>query len=166
MSARSLSRIAALAGAALLLAGCKDESASMIFTGPDHALTLNARQPWPWSKGFELEVVMARQPDCQRRSRLGSAPSGEIRVEVFRPPEGVYAEPIVILRQGGRHYAVSGRNCEMQPFGAAPQEMGARLGGFDREGGKLKFVAAPKPAAPPPLPVPAATPAQALPQQQ
>lgn len=154
----SMHRLAALAAAAWLLAGCKDESASLLFTGPEQALTLNARQAWPWSKELELEVVMARQPDCQRRSRLGHVPLSEVRVEVFRPPEGVYAEPIVILRQGNNHYAVSGQNCETQAFKTVPQELGVRLGSFDREGGRLKFAAAPKPAA-------TVTPAPAAPQQ-
>ncbi|MCW5593753.1 MAG: hypothetical protein KIS74_16760 [Burkholderiales bacterium] len=133
-----------------LLAGCKNETASLQFAGPDHALTLQLRQAWFWQQTADLEVVMARQPDCQRRSRLGSVALAEVAVDVLRPDEGEFAEPILILRQGARFYAVSTRNCEMQLFKAPPEKPGTQLGTFRLEGEKLKFVAAtaPKQGAP------------------
>lgn len=159
MKSRRFPQIMASVGMVVALAGCKNESASLIFTGPDHALTLNARQAYPWSKVMELEVVMARQPDCQRRSRMDGAAPAELKVEVSRPPEGAYAEPILILRQGGGYYAVSRQNCEMQRFKAPPAEPGQLLGSFVMEGGKLKLISAP--------PAPVATPALAVePQKQ
>lgn len=133
----------------LLLAGCMNETASLQFAGPDHALTLQVRQSWFWSPEVELEAVMSRQPDCQRRSRLDGAPAGDFKVDVLRPDEGEFAEPILILRQGANAYAVSTANCEMQKFASLPAKPGTRLGTFQREGGKLKFVAAP-PAPPTP----------------
>jgi hypothetical protein len=140
-----------------LLAGCKNETASLQFAGPDHALTLQLRQAWFWQQTVDLEVVMARQPDCQRRSRLGSVALAEVNVEVLRPEAGDFAEPILILRQGARFYAVSTQNCELQPFKAPPQATGTLLGTFRLEGEKLKFVAAPAPA-------PASSPPAAQPQ--
>lgn len=145
-----------------LLAGCMNETASLQFAGPDHALTLQARQAWFWRPEVDLEIVMSRQPDCQRRSRLDSAAAEDIGVEVLRPDEGEFAEPILILRQGTRFYAVSTKNCEMQRFQAPPPKPGMRLGSFRLEGEKLKFVAAPASMAPkqsaPASPPPAAPP--------
>ena len=133
-----------------LLAGCKNESATLQLAGPDYALTLQMRQAWFWSQAVDLEVVMSRQPDCLRRSRLDGAALAEVSVEVLRPEAGEFAEPILILRQGARFYAVSTQNCEMQRFKAPPPKPGTRLGTFRLEGEKLKFVGAPapRPAAP------------------
>jgi len=139
----------------LLLAGCLDDTASVRLGGNDHALTLQARQPYFWSQAVELEVVMSRQPDCHRRSRLAGATIADLGVEVFRPDEGEFAEPILILRRGADFYAVSTKSCEMQKFKAPPVKHGKRLGIFQREGGKLEFAAAPVPRAPAPAPAPA-----------
>ena len=132
-----------------LLAGCKNETASVQFSGPDNALTLQMRQTWFWDETVNLEVVM-RQPDCHRRSRLDSVVLAEASVDVLRPDEGEFAEPILILKQGARFYAVSTKNCEMQRFMAPPEKPGTRLGAFRLEGEKLKFIAATaiKPEAP------------------
>jgi len=146
----------ALITAALATTACKDESASLLLDGPHHALTLNIRLPWPWSKEFELEAIMARMPDCQRRSRLDNAPLGDVHVEVFRPPEDTYAEPILIARQGATSYAVSEKSCELQRFKESPKDPGVKLGTFSIEGGALKFT--PAPALPP---TPTATPSVA-----
>ncbi|MBI3140576.1 MAG: hypothetical protein HYZ19_01775 [Rhodocyclales bacterium] len=147
MMARMGTRFLLPVAAAALLAGCKHESASLVFTGPDHALTLSARQPYPWSKAFHLEVVMARLPDCHRRSRLAAVAADELRLEVFRPAAGAFAEPILVLRLGSRYYALGTGNCELQPFAAAPKEPGVPVGSFALAGGKLKFTAAPPPPA-------------------
>lgn len=143
-----------------LLGGCLNETASLQFAGPDHALTLQARQSWFWRQAVDLEVVMSRQPDCLRRSRLDAVAPDEIVVDVLRPDAGEFAEPILILRQGTRFYAVSTQNCEMQRFKAPPPQPGTPLGSFRLEGEKLRFVAAPRPAATaaPANPPPAAPP--------
>ena len=146
-----------------LLAGCRNETASVQFTGPDNALTLQMRQTWFWEETVELEVVMSRQPDCHRRSRLDSVALAEVSVDVLRPEAGEYAEPILILKQGARFYAVSTKNCEMQRFKAAPEKPGARLGTFRLEGEKLKFIA--ETAIKPPAPAVPASPPPAAPQQ-
>ncbi len=140
----------------LLLAGCLDGSASLRLGDNDHALMLQARQPYFWSRKVELQAVMSRQPDCHRRSRLDAATLGGLEVDVFRPEAGEFVEPILILRQGANYYAISTQNCEMQPFKTPPAKPGTRLGAFRPDGEKrLKFVAAPAvatspPSAPPP----------------
>lgn len=153
-----------LAAAALAMTACKEESASLLLDGPHHALTLDIHQPWPWSHEFELEAIMARLPDCQRRSRLDNAALGDIRVDVFRPPAETYAEPILIVRQGANSYAVSEKSCELQRFKEPPKDPGVKLGTFSIEGGALKFTPAPAPptapavtpgVAPAPVSVPA-----------
>lgn len=146
MKARSWPMLAALP----LLAGCINDTASLQFAGPDHALTLQARQQWFWKQEADLEVVMARQPDCLRRSRLDPVPLGEVAVDVLLPAEGEFAEPILVLRQGARYYAVGTKNCELQRFSAPPPSPGTRLGTFRLEGEKLKYIAAP--VSPPPAP--------------
>ncbi|MBL8502422.1 MAG: hypothetical protein JNL78_03200 [Rhodocyclaceae bacterium] len=146
--------------AALLLGGCLNDTASLRLGANDHALTLQARQPYFWSQAVELEAVMSRQPDCHRRSRLDKVTLSEVTVDVFRPEAGEYAEPILILRQGANAYAVSTANCELQKFKAPPAKPGTRLGTFQREGEKkLKYVAAPlAPAAPASAATPASPP--------
>jgi hypothetical protein len=152
-------RLWLLPATTLLLAGCLNGTASLRLGGNDHALTLQARQPYFWSQAVELEVVMSRQPDCHRRSHLDGATLGDVGVDVFRPDPDEFAEPILILKQGAAFYAISTANCEMQKFKAPPDKPGTRLGTFQREGEKgLKFAAAPAtPAANPPAsPPPAA----------
>jgi hypothetical protein len=159
-------RIWLLTAAALPLAGCLNDTASLRLGGNDHALTLQARQPYFWSQTVELEAAMSRQPDCHRRSRLDKVTLNEVSVDVFRPEAGEFAEPILILKQGTIYYAVSTQNCELQKFNAVPPKPGARLGTFQREGEKkLTYVAAPQVPAPA-TPVPAPAPASPPPAQQ
>lgn len=144
--------------AALLLAGCMNESATLALDDKEHRLTLQVRQPWFWEQKVELEVLVSRLPDCQRRSRIGTAMPAEVALDVLRPDPGEFAEPILVLRQGSRHFALGLATCEIQPFKAAPKNPGTPLGAFRMEGTKLKFNAAPAPR-----PAPAAAPATAAP---
>ncbi|HMM55455.1 MAG TPA: hypothetical protein PKC23_10625 [Candidatus Desulfobacillus sp.] len=128
----------------LLLAGCFNQSAGFEPGGEGQSLTLQVTQPWFWDQRVDLEVVMARLPDCQRRSRLGDAMPAEVAVQVFRPAEGEFAEPILVLGQSGRYYALGLGNCELQAFTTPPPNAGALLGTFRIEGRTLSFV----PAAP------------------
>lgn len=140
-----------LAALPLLLAGCLNDTASLRLGGNDHALTLQVRQPYFWSQAVEMDVIMSRLPDCHRRSRIDGVTLADIGVDVHRPEAGEYAEPILILKQGARFYAISTANCEMQKFKSPPAQPGMRLGTFQREGEKLKFVTAPAaPRAAPP----------------
>lgn len=120
----------ALAAIAVLLSGCVDESASVALDAGGRVLTLNVRQDVPWSDRTDIEVVASALPECQRRSRLEAVPAGRLRLEVFRAPERVYAEPILILREGGRHYALGLANCEVQRFRAVPERLGQPVGAF------------------------------------
>lgn len=146
----------ALMLAALPLAGCMDDSATFYVDGRERSLTVQARQRWFWDPQVELEVVMSRLPDCQRRSRLGSVLPAEIALQVYRPESGEFAEPILILRQGGAHYALGQANCELQPFRTAPQRLGTLLGTFRVEGRRLRFAPAPAPTPAPAAATPAA----------
>ncbi len=143
-----------------LLAGCVEDSATLQLAGPEHALTVQLRQPYFWRKTVDVEVLMSRQPDCLRRSRLDPMALAEVGVEVWRPDEGEFAEPILLLKQGAQYHAVSTKTCEMQRFRTPPQKPGARVGTFRLEGERLKFAAAPvsRPAAAPLNPPPAAPP--------
>ena len=142
----------------MLLAGCVNESATYYPDGRGQSLTVQARQPWFWDQRVELEVVMSRLPDCQRRSRIASAMPGEIAPEVFRPAAGEFAEPILILRQGGRHHALGLANCELQTFKAPPEKAGVLLGTFRMAGRRLRFDAAPAPQPAPARATPPAAP--------
>lgn len=144
---------------AALLGGCFNDSATLQLGASDHGLTLLARQQWFWNKKVDIEVVMMRLPDCQRRSRLDGTSLADLNVDVFMPDAGEYAEPILILKQGAQFYAVSRANCELQKFKAPPPKPGTRLGRFQREGDGIGYVDAPQPKAPAPAPAPSPPPA-------
>lgn len=130
-------------GMPLLLAACMDGAASLQLAGTGQTLTVQARQPYFWNKAIEVTVVMSRQPDCLRRSKLDGSTADALNVEVFRPDAGDFAEPILILRQGAAFFALSTKNCELQRFATAPAKPGTRLGVFQRKGEQgLEFVAA------------------------
>lgn len=131
-----------LLGISLILTACVDGAASLQLAGKDQTLTLQARQPYFWNKTVEVAVVMSRQPDCLRRSKLDGSTADGMNVEVFRPDAGDFEEPILILRQGAAFYAVSTQNCEVQKFRMAPARPGTRLGVFQRKGDQdIEFVA-------------------------
>ncbi len=139
-----LSHETALAAIALLLAGCVDESASVALDSGGRVLTLNVRRDAPWIDRTDVEIVASALPECQRRTRLEAVPARSLRLEVFRAPEAVYAEPILILREGARHYALGLANCEVQRFPAPPQRLGQPVGAFvfGPGSGRLAFAAA------------------------
>ena len=134
--------------AAALLAGCAGETASVAIDGSARALTVSVRRNIPWEREYEVEAVMSALPACQRRSRLEPVPGGEFRLELHRAPDGVYPEPILILRQAARYYAIGLEGCEIQRFAKAPAQLGRPLGAFEFGTGRGRFV--PAPAAPAP----------------
>ena len=83
--------IIVLAGA-LLLEGCSSESAFMPVTGSDHGITLVRTRNYPWSDGWELDLVTTRMPECQRRHHL-------------KPGDYLYTPP------DGKHDAASDGGC-------------------------------------------------------
>lgn len=143
-------RLRALVPALLLaLTGCgSSETASFLIDGNQTALTLERTKPYAWSKGWELDLTVRRNPECQRRHRLKAAASDALKVELFTPESYVF-----IVRQGKRWYVTELKSCQLQAFEEAPPEPGTPVGAFLMAQGKFAFV--PKPdansgAVPPP----------------
>lgn len=117
-----------------LLAGCDIEPAAFLIEGGDHSLTLERRKPYVWSDGWELDLVVARYPECQRRHPLRK--SGEkLRVDLYRTPTGAF-----ILNQGKRWYVADTRECRLQQFEAEPPLPGEYLGAFRVKNDTFQFV--------------------------
>jgi hypothetical protein len=122
-----------------LLAGCISDAASYIITPPDHALTLIREQRWFWRDEVELHVVAARLPECQRRHKLVPARAAEATVEVYQLGSTTF-----VLKQGAWLYLTETRSCtgferlDTPP----PGGLGAPLGVFREDRGRLRFVAA------------------------
>ncbi|MDD5247620.1 MAG: hypothetical protein PHY45_01455 [Rhodocyclaceae bacterium] len=129
-----------LAGlAAVLLAGCgRDDTASLMIDGNDTALTLERVKPYVWSDEWDLDLVVRRFPDCQRRHKLNPARGEAFKMDVFAPEPGVF-----IVKQGKRWYVTQLKDCDLQAFKEAPPEPGTPVGSFAEKDGVLKFVKAP-----------------------
>lgn len=118
-----------------LVAGCGvTDMASMPIQGSAHSLTLVREKSFAWSSGWDLAVVVARMPDCQRRHHLKHMGDGSFNVEVFRTEEARW-----ILHQGKRWYIAETENCELQQFEEKPADPGTLVGVFDDKSGVLKF---------------------------
>jgi hypothetical protein len=127
-----------------LLAGCgATDMASMPIQDSSHSLTLVREKPYAWSQGWDVAVVVARMPDCQRRHHLRRAADGEFRMEVFHTPQDNW-----ILRKGQNWYITETRNCQLQQFKEAPAEPGTLVGAFEDKGGQFRFVRSPEPGKP------------------
>jgi len=120
--------------AVLLLAGCKKEPAGFQIDGGRHSLTVERNKPFFWSDGWELDLVVARYPECQRRYALRKA-GEKVRVDLYRTPDGAF-----ILNQGRRWYVAETQRCLMQAFEEAPPEPGELLGAFREREGDFVFV--------------------------
>lgn len=120
--------------AAPLLLGCEIEPAAYLIDGGDHSLTIERRKPYFWSDGWELELVVARYPECQRRHALKKA-GEKVRVDLYRVEPGVF-----ILNQGKRWYVAETRECRMQMYETPPPEPGELLGTFRVKNGRFGFV--------------------------
>lgn len=120
--------------ASLVLAGCKSETASFLLAGSDAALTLERRKPYFWSEGWELEMVVRNNPECQRRHKLKEVGNNAARVDVFMADATVF-----ILRQGKRWYVTDLKSCQLQQYKEEPPEPGELVGAFVTKGGVFKF---------------------------
>ena len=139
-------RAFAAATMALALAGCgSSDTASFMIDGGDTALTLERIKPYAWSEGWELELIVRRNPECQRRHVLKAVTTDAPKVELFTPEPYVF-----IIRQGKRWYVTDLKSCQLQAFKETPPEPGAPVGAFQVKGDKFVFVADPrgKPAPP------------------
>lgn len=153
--------------AATLLTACGSiDSAAYQINGASHSLSLIRTKTFAWSGEWELALVAAHAPECQRRHKLQPVSGPEFKVELYRSLEGNY-----IIRQGSNWYVTETRNCRLQKFQAPPREPGDLLGVFEETADGIKFTAAPAApvpsptlAAPAPSPVPPiATPPAAIP---
>ena len=120
----------------VLLAACVIEPAGYLIDGGDHSLTIERRKPYFWSTGWEIDLVVARYPDCQRRYPLKKA-GEKVRVDLYSPELGLF-----ILNQGNRWYVAETRDCRMQQFEEEPPEPGNYLGGFRVKNEVFAFVSA------------------------
>lgn len=133
----ALARAVFLGAAALLLAGCENDAASFQIEGSsDNAITLIREQRWLWERESEVFAVVARYPQCQRRHALNRMPVGDARAELFQLGPRSY-----LLRNGAYWYAIDQPSCALEQV-AEPQAAGTPLGAFDREGKRLRFIAA------------------------
>lgn len=117
-----------------LLAGCEIEPVAYRIDGGDHSLTLERKKPYFWSAGWELDLVVARYPDCQRRYPLKKA-GEKVFVYLYRVEPGVF-----ILKQGKRWYVAETRECRFQQFDAPPPLPGELQGTFRVKDGVFTFV--------------------------
>jgi hypothetical protein len=127
----------------LLLAGCINDGISMRIDGPEHAISLLRAQKNPFEKRMDLEIVVARLPDCQRRFNLApAAVSTSFKMDVYMTGQNTF-----LLEQGQNLYAVETQTCQKFEKLAVPPEggKGELVGVFREEAGKLVFVAAQQP---------------------
>lgn len=117
-----------------LLIACAKEPAAYLIDGGDHSLTVERNKPYFWSEGWELDLIVARYPECQRRYPLKKA-GEKVRIDLYRTPTGAY-----ILNQGKRWYVAETQTCRMQQFDEAPPEPGELLGSFRVKNGAFAFV--------------------------
>jgi hypothetical protein len=124
----------ALLLSALLLAGCVKEPAGYQIQGGNHSLTVERNKPYFWSDGWELDLVVTRYPDCQRRYPLKKASDRKFRIDLYSPQPGVF-----IFNQGNRWYVAETLNCGMQQFEEEPPAPGEYLGTFREKNEAFAF---------------------------
>ena len=123
-----------------ILGGCINDSIGMRIDGPEHAVSLVRAQKLFWEKTMDLEVIVARLPDCQRRHKLQpAAVSPTFKIEVFMTGENSF-----LLEQGKNLYAIETQTCEkFARLDVPPRDgKGELVGAFREENGQLVFVAA------------------------
>lgn len=128
------------------LAGCINDGIGMRIDGPEHAVSLVREQKLFWEKRMDLEVIVARLPDCQRRHKLQpAAVSPNFKVEVYMTAPNTF-----LLEEGKNLYSVETQTCQkFAKLDEPPKEgKGELVGVFREDNGKLVFVAA-QPATPP-----------------
>lgn len=119
---------------ASLLAACAKEPAGYEIDGGNHSLTVERNKPYFWSSGWELDLIVSRFPECQRRYKMKKA-GEKVRVDLYRTPTGAY-----ILNQGKRWYVAETQTCRMQEFEEPPPEPGEPIGSFRVKNGVFTFV--------------------------
>jgi len=128
--------VISIALSGLLLAGCENDAASFQDAGEQgQSLTLIREQRRFWDSNADVALVVARQPDCQRRHALKATPPADARVELFRDGARRY-----LLKQDGAWFLADAGTCQLSstpaPAAAVQPES---LGAFEREDGRLRF---------------------------
>jgi hypothetical protein len=127
-------RLLAVLPLTLLLAGCEIEPAGYLIDGGNHSLTVERKKPYFWSSGWELDIVVTRYPDCQRRYPMKKA-AEKVRVDLYRVEAGAF-----ILNQGNNWYVAATRDCRFQQFKEEPDAAGEFIGSFRPNNGVFAFV--------------------------
>ncbi|HNH87922.1 MAG TPA: hypothetical protein PLX46_00775 [Thiobacillaceae bacterium] len=120
------------------LGGCMQDSASYTLPEKNHAITLIRNQAWPWQDTLDVDVAVARLPECEGSLSIKAVPLAADLLLYQAPDE--YAEPIFILQAGTRSFAVSTQSCRVQEFPSPPADPGRRLGSFREKDGRFTFV--------------------------
>lgn len=124
-----------IAVVAMLIAGCAKEPAAYLISGSEISITVERIQPYFWSKGWELDLIVRQHPNCQRRHHLKPTSSSNVKVELYSPERGVF-----ILRQGKRWYVTDLRSCGFDTYAEPPPEPGELVGAFQQKEGMFRFV--------------------------
>ena len=138
----------------LMLTACVDDSASYYVDGAtkNHALTLHRAQPHFWGGDIDVELILSRWPDCQRRLVLAQMPADEVEIELLSAGDNVWT-----LRAGKQLWQVETQSCTQ--YADVKGDPGELIGVFRVDGDKLVFeaaVSAPADAAAPAAPAAAA----------
>ena len=135
---RKPSSLLTLPLAALLLAGCVNDTASYQIEGKDHSLTLRLVQDYFWKNEASLRVTATRMPDCMRQIDLGAVALSGLEIELFASGPNVYT-----LRAGEDVWRVDTQACAELEAPTANAVTGQALGAFHvDEHDKLVFEAA------------------------
>lgn len=116
----------------LLLAGCVDDTASFRTEGGNLSITVHRAQEHFWSDEVVVDVVVARQPECQRRFELGVIPANEVEFELLSPGDDQW-----YLRAGPQLWQFETGSCRQ--YEEAQGQPGQLLGLYKVEKGKLVF---------------------------
>ncbi len=125
-----------MCAAALLLGGCARQGAAFYMIGGDnrHSLSL-MREAYPWSSGWEVKLVTANGPRCQRRHELKDVPEEDFKVDPYEPEPEAF-----ILNQGTNWYVTEMGKCGFQQFQVPPPAPGKLIGQFVEKNAQLVFV--------------------------
>ena len=142
----------------LMLTACVDDSASYYADGAtkNHALTIHRAQPHFWGGDIDVELILSRWPDCQRRLVLAQMPADDVEIELLSAGDNVWT-----LRAGKQLWQVETQSCTQYPD--VKGDPGELIGVFRVDGDKLVFEAAVSAPADAAAPAPAPAPAPAAP---
>src|SRR5471032_2191786 len=115
----------------LLLTACVDDSASYYIDGAsgNHALTLHRSQAHFWNSEVDVDLILSRVPECQRRMPLAQMAADDVELELYSNGEDVWT-----LRAGKQLWQVDGATCTQ--YAEAKGELGELIGVYRVDGDK------------------------------